>query len=445
MGKKEVAMTLYERVRLAGNASVEEEENELALLVRLREEMREHLSADTIAKLAHENPQRARNEVKSVCRRIFEQDSWKDVDAVIEHLLVEQLIDSIFGYGVLQDLILDEEITEVVVNGPFKVFIEKEGQLELTEKRFVDALELRGIIDRILGPLGRRIDESSSMVNARLPQGHRVNAVVQPIALEGPYLTIRKFSNYVITLEEMVESGSIDEGLQQFLIFAIKGRKNIAVSGGTGSGKTTFLNALSCIVPHGERIITIEDSAELRFKTHPNVVRLEARPQNAEGKGEITIRDLVKNALRMRPDRIIVGECRGEEALDMLQAMNTGHDGSLTTLHANSPEESIVRLATMVRYGSDLPIDVIEANIAHAIHLVIQAKRDDAGQRFICEVVTFMFDSEQKCCKVIKLYERKKFSDKGVWLKFPEWLEQYLSQNADMKEEVEQWKNTYCS
>ncbi len=438
-------MTLYERVRLAGNATIEEEENELTLLVRLREEMREHLSADTIAKLVHENPQRARNEVKSVCRRIFEKDSWNDVDGVIEHLLVQQLLDSIFGYGVLHDLIMDEDVTEVVVNGPHRIFIEKEGKLELTDKKFVDAQELRSVIDRILGPLGRRIDESSPMVNARLPQGHRVNAVVHPIALEGPYLTIRKFSKHIITLEEMVEMGSIDEGIRQLLIFAIQARKNIAVSGGTGSGKTTFLNALSCIVPHGERIVTIEDSAELRFRTHPDVVRLEARPKNAEGKGEVTIRDLVKNALRMRPDRIIVGECRGEEALDMLQAMNTGHDGSLTTLHANSPEESIVRLATMVRYGSDLPIDVVESNIAHAIHLVVQAKRDSSGRRFICEIVTFVFDAEQNCCKAKKLYERETFDDQGAWRESPEWLETYLSQNKDIAEEVEKWKSTYCS
>ena len=246
--------------------------------------------------------------------------------------LVERLIDALFGYGVIEDMINDESITEIIANGPDKVFFEREGKLVESDRKFASTSELRALIDRILGPIGRRIDEASPMVNARLPQGHRVNVVVPPIALDGPYVTIRKFTTHVITLEEMLESGSIDQGLLSFLAWAVRMRKSIAVSGGTGSGKTTLLNALSCVIPHEERIVTIEDSAELRFFNHPNVARMEARPMNAEGTGEVTIRDLVINALRMRPDRIVVGECRGAEALDMLTAMNTGHDGSLTIL-----------------------------------------------------------------------------------------------------------------
>ena len=324
-------MTLYERVQRAGNAAGEEERDDFALLGELRARMQEVVSTDVLAKLAQENPERARNEVRSACRRVFDDPTWEAVDREVEARLVSQLLDSIFGYGVLEDLLADESVTEIIANGPGKVFAERDGRLSLTDRSFSGAGELRALIDRILGPLGRRIDEASPMVDARLPQGHRVNVVVPPIAIDGPYLTIRKFSSHVITLEEMEGSGSIDAQLRQFLVWAVRARRSIAVSGGTGSGKTTLLNALSCVIPPEERIVTIEDSAELRFFYHPDVARLEARPRNAEGEGEVTIRDLVRNSLRMRPDRIIVGECRGAEAIDMLQAMNTGHDGSLTT------------------------------------------------------------------------------------------------------------------
>ena len=324
-------MTLSERVQRAGNALVEQERSDSELLQELRAGVQEVISADALAKLAKENPERARNEVRSACRRVFDGPGWEDVGREAERHLVSRLLDAIFGYGVLEDLIADESITEVIANGPGKVFVERDGKLSLTGRTFSGAGELRALVDRILGPLGRRIDEASPMVNARTPQGHRVNVVVPPIAIDGPYLTIRKFSSHVITLEEMEGSGSLDGPLRQFLAWAVRARRNIAVSGGTGSGKTTLLNALSCVIPPEERIVTIEGSAELRFFSHPDVARLEARPRNAEGEGEVTIRDLVINSLRMRPDRIIVGECRGAEAIDMLQAMNTGHDGSLTT------------------------------------------------------------------------------------------------------------------
>ena len=318
-------MTLSERVRLAGNAVADAPATDGDLLWLLKQQLRALVSVDELARYAQDNPERARNEVRSACRRIFEGEAWEHVDAAVQARLVAQLIDIIFGFGVLEDLIADESITEVIVNGPDEVLFERDGKLVPTDRRFSDPGDLRALIDRILGPLGRRIDEASPIVNARLPQGHRVNVVVPPIAIDGPYVTIRKFSRHVITLGEMEESGSVEAGVRMFLAWAVRARKSIAVVGGTGSGKTTLLNALSYEIPVDERIVTIEDSAELRFFNHPDVARMEARPQNAEGTGEITIRQLVINALRMRPDRIVVGECRGEEALDMLTAMNYWH------------------------------------------------------------------------------------------------------------------------
>ena len=437
-------MTLYERVQRAGNALVEEERSDAALLAELRERMQEVISADVLAKLAQTNPERARNEVRSACRRVFDDPTWEAVDRDVEQRLVSQLLDAIFGYGILEDLLADETITEIIANGPDKVFIERGGKLSPANRSFSGTGELRALVDSILGPLGRRIDESSPMVNARLPQGHRVNVVVPPIALDGPYLTIRKFSSHVITLEEMEASGSIDAQLHTFLVWAVRARRSMAVSGGTGSGKTTLLNALSCVIPPEERIVTIEDSAELRFKTHPDVARMEARPRNAEGEGEITIRDLVINALRMRPDRIIVGECRGAEAMDMLQAMNTGHDGSLTTLHANSPAESIVRLSTMVRYVSELPVDVIESNIASAIHLVVQTQRGLDGSRRVSEVVSFSFDRDKGRCLTNSIYRRGIDADEGEWAACPDWIEDLPLLEIAAEEEVEEWKRK-CS
>ena len=247
-------MTLSERVQRAGNALVEQERSDSELLQELRAGVQEVISADALAKLAKENPERARNEVRSACRRVFGGPGWEDVGREAERRLVSRLLDAIFGYGVLEDLIADESITEVIANGPGKVFVERDGKLSLTGRTFSGAGELRALVDRILGPLGRRIDEASPMVNARTPQGHRVNVVVPPIAIDGPYLTIRKFSSHVITLEEMEGSGSLDGPLRQFLAWAVRARRNIAVSGGTGSGKTTLLNALSCIIPPEERI-----------------------------------------------------------------------------------------------------------------------------------------------------------------------------------------------
>ena len=434
------AVSLYERVQRAGNAKQDAVATDGVLLAALKKQVQGIVSVDELAQLAQDNPERARNEVRSACRRAFEDRAWSYVDSAERDRLQMQLIDAVFGYGVLEDLLADEAVTEVIANGPYKVFFERDGKLELSERRFTDAGELRALIDRILGPLGRRIDEASPMVNARLPQGHRVNVVVPPIAIDGPYLTIRKFSSHVITLEEMRDGGTIDERLREFLVWAVRMRKSMAVCGGTGSGKTTLLNALSYAIPEHERIVTIEDSAELRFFHHPDVARMEARPQNAEGTGEITIRQLVINALRMRPDRIIVGECRGEEAIDMLTAMNTGHDGSLTTLHANSPAESVSRLTTMVRYAADLPVDVIEANIASAIDLVVQTQRSMDGARRVTDVVSFSFDRATGRCLAESIYERRGGTAEGFWLSCPPWVDDLAANGIADEEEVRTWK-----
>ena len=437
-------MSLYDRVRRAGNAQTESEQAQDLLLPALRKQLQELVPIDELAKLAQDNPERARNEVRGACRRLFETPQWAYVDSRTRESLVGQLLDALFGFGVLEDMLSDETITEIIANGPHRVFFERDGKLQPSERRFSDEAELRALVDRILGPLGRRIDEASPMVNARLPQGHRVNVVVPPIAMDGPYLTIRKFSEHVITLEEMQESGSVDGPLRTFLVWAVRARKSIAVCGGTGSGKTTLLNALSCSIPTDERLVTIEDSAELRFWAHPDVARMEARPPNAEGSGEVTIRDLVINSLRMRPDRIIVGECRGAEALDMLTAMNTGHDGSLTTLHANSPEESISRLTTMVRYVADLPVDVIEANIASALNLVVQTQRALDGKRRVTDVVSLAFDRDRGRCESLPLYTRRSGDEEGTWVREPEWLCRLVEEGIATQEEVEEWKRA-CS
>jgi len=300
--------------------------------------------------------------------------------------LFEQIVAEILGYGPLDPLLRDEEITEIMVNGPDKIFIERRGKLERVTVSFESEEHLTRIIDRIVSPLGRRIDESSPMVDARLPDGSRVNAIIPPLALNGPTLTIRKFSKVPLTVDDLIRFGTITPEAVEFLKACVIARLNAVVSGGTGSGKTTFLNVLSGFIPHDERIITVENAAELQLRQE-HVVTLESRPPNIEGKGMVSIRDLVINCLRMRPDRIVVGECRGGEALDMLQAMNTGHDGSLTTAHANSPRDTLSRLETMcLMAGMDLPVRAIRDQIASAIDLIIQQQRMRDGTRKIVAI-----------------------------------------------------------
>jgi pilus assembly protein CpaF len=300
--------------------------------------------------------------------------------------MIKDILNDFFGYGPIQPLLEDGTITEVMVNGPHNVYIERSGKVQLSNVRFDDDEHVRRIIDRIILPLGRRVDYDTPLVDARLPDGSRVNAVVAPVAIDGPSITIRKFSRKRLTVADLIQFGSLTPPLAEFLKACVVARLNCVVSGGTGSGKTTLLNVLSGFIPDDERIVTIEDAAELQLnQTH--VVRLEAKKPNLEGRFEVSIRDLVKNSLRMRPERIIVGECRGGEALDMLQAMNTGHDGSLTTLHANSPRDAISRMETMsLMAGLDFPLKVIREQIASAVELIVQQTRLRDGTRRVTQV-----------------------------------------------------------
>jgi pilus assembly protein CpaF len=326
-----------------------------------------------------------------------------------EHL-VEAISDDTLGHGPLEKLLSDATVTEIMVNGPLEVWIERDGRLELTSMRFTDDSHLRRIINKIVAQVGRRIDEASPMVDARLPDGSRVNAIIPPLSLSGPLVTIRKFTQNRLGLRDFVRLGSLTAEATEFLERCIKAELNILVSGGTGSGKTTLLNAMSTTIPNGDRIVTIEDAAELRLNQR-HVLRLESRPANIEGEGAISIRDLVRNALRMRPDRIIVGEVRGAEALDMLQAMNTGHDGSLTTLHANTPRDALSRVETMVLMaGYDLPIKAIRQQVASALDLIIHLERMQDGVRR----VTAITEVQRMESDVITLQEIYEFKVEGV-------------------------------
>ncbi|HYY02827.1 MAG TPA: CpaF family protein, partial [Gaiellaceae bacterium] len=300
--------------------------------------------------------------------------------------LVADISDDILGHGPLERLLADDSVTEIMVNGPYDIWVERQGRLYQTTVRFNDDSHLRRIINKMVAQVGRRIDESSPMVDARLPDGSRVNAVIPPLSLSGPLVTIRKFANKRLDLQEMIRLGTLSESTVEFLQRCIAAQLNILISGGTGTGKTTLLNALSAAISDAERIVTIEDAAELQLKqTH--VLRLEGRPKNIEGQGEITIRDLVRNSLRMRPDRIIVGEVRGAEALDMLQAMNTGHDGSLTTVHANAPRDALARVETMVLMaGYDLPLRAIRQQIASALDMIVHLERLEDGSRRVSAI-----------------------------------------------------------
>jgi pilus assembly protein CpaF len=334
-----------------------------------------------------------------------------DVDRAV---LKKELIDDALGLGAIEDLLDDDNITEIMVNGKDHVYVERGGKLHLSDKKFYDDGQVMSVIQRIVAPLGRAINESAPVVDARLSDGSRVNAIIPPLALKGPTLTIRKFSKRRLTTDDLIRFGSINEKMVAFLKLAVHYRKNIVISGGTGSGKTTLLNMLSAFIPSDERIITVEDAAELSLPQE-HVVSLETRPPNMEGKGAIAIRDLVINCLRMRPDRIVVGECRGREALDMLQAMNTGHDGSLTTVHANTPRDVISRLETMVLMaGMELPVKAIRQQISSAINLIVQQSRMPDGSRKITHIteVTGM-EGDTISLQDIFLFSQKGFDKAG--------------------------------
>jgi pilus assembly protein CpaF len=329
--------------------------------------------------------------------------------------LMRAVIDRILGLGPLEPLLEDPQISEIMVNSIDQVFVERQGRIEQVDVRFRDEAHLRHVIDRIVAPIGRRIDESSPLVDARLPDGSRVNAIIPPLAIAGPALTIRKFAREPFTLERLMALGTIDEAIAKFLDQSIHQRVSIIISGGTGSGKTSTLNALGMCIPEYERLITIEDAAELQLR-HPDLVALEARPPNIEGKGEITIRTLVRNALRMRPDRIIVGEVRGGEAFDMLQAMNTGHQGSLTTLHANTPADALIRLESMVLMaGFDMPVTAIRRMIGGAVELILQQDRLEDGRRVITAIAELELEGRDSLkLKPLFLYDLKKESHYAV-------------------------------
>ncbi len=334
-------------------------------------------------------PSLGRDEIRSTIRDFIEQFIQEEkviLPRADQEQLINRILDDSVGLGPLELFLHDDEISEIMVNGPNEIYIERNGLLQKTEARFRDEAHVRHIIDRIVAPVGRRVDESSPMADARLIDGSRVHVVLPPISLNGPILTIRKFRKQPLTMEDLLEKDSLDDRMAEFLKLAVRGKLNILISGGTGSGKTTLLNVLSSFIPDRERIVTIEDSAELQLQGK-HVIGLETRSLNVEGRGEISIRELLRNSLRMRPDRIIVGEVRGGEAFDMLQAMNTGHKGSLTTIHANSSSDALLRLESMVLFaGVNLPIAAIRQYVRSSLDLIIQTERLFDGKRRVVSV-----------------------------------------------------------
>ncbi|MEM7392604.1 MAG: CpaF family protein, partial [Verrucomicrobiota bacterium] len=355
-------------------------EQKISIKAQIHKELHERLNIKRLT-ASHVGESELHQKVQSTIQSIIADISARLPPGFDPATLAKEIYDEAVGLGPLETLLARDDITEIMVNGPDRVYIEQAGKLILTDQTFMNDQSVHAIIERIVAPIGRRIDESQPYVDARLPDGSRVNAIIHPLSLIGPCLTIRKFSKEPLTVDDLIGFGSMTEDAAEFIRACVILRKNIIVSGGTGTGKTTLLNVISSYLPEDERIVTIEDAAELRL-TQDHVIRLEARPPNMEGKGAITIRDLVRNALRMRPDRIVVGECRGGEALDMLQAMNTGHEGSLTTIHANTPRDVISRLETMVLMtGMDFPLRAIREQVGAAIDMIVQIGRYSDGAR----------------------------------------------------------------
>ncbi|WP_457787228.1 CpaF family protein [Pseudomonas sp. PL-6] len=330
-------------------------------------------------------PDEAGRQIRELSQRLLDEHS-APVSASSRQLIIKQITDEVLGLGPLEPLLADHSVSDILVNGHASVYVERHGKLQRTDVRFRDDQHLLNIIDRIVSSLGRRIDESSPLVDARLKDGSRVNAIIPPLAIDGPSMSIRRFAVDLLNTESLVQMGTLTPAIALVLKAIVRGRLNVLVSGGTGTGKTTMLNVLSSFIPHNERIVTIEDSAELQLQ-QPHVVRLETRPPNIEGRGEVNQRELVRNSLRMRPDRIVIGEVRGAEALDMLTAMNTGHDGSLTTIHANTARDALGRIENMVSMtGATFPIKALRQQIASAIDVVIQLERQEDGRRRLVSV-----------------------------------------------------------
>ena len=392
--KKPVAVTPQEEVRQQQAAAIEKPPVK-ALKTKLKVpspplneknlKLKEELQKKILEGFEYDSPEEIASKLEGIALELIQEDESLQGN-VDRRLVINELVNDITGFGPINPLLEDPDISEIMVNGPNQVYAERKGKLELTDIKFRDHEHVMTMIEKIVAPLGRRIDESSPMVDARLPDGSRVNAIVPPLALNGPTVTIRKFAKDPFKVSDLVRFGTLTEEMATFIDACVKARLNIFVSGGTGSGKTTTLNVFSSFIPNDERIITIEDAAELQLGQE-HVVSLETRPPNIEGKGTITIRDLVRNSLRMRPERIVIGEVRGAEALDMLQAMNTGHDGSLATGHSNSPRDMISRLETMVLMaGMDLPIRAIREQIAGALDLIVQQSRLKDGSRKITNI-----------------------------------------------------------
>ncbi|PYS92859.1 MAG: pilus assembly protein CpaF [Acidobacteria bacterium] len=388
-----------------------------------------------LTKLGQLEPEQLKAEVSRLAEGLIAVEN-APLSANERERLVEEVRHELFGLGPLEPLLADPTISDILVNAPQNIYIERRGKLERTDVAFKDDEHLMRVIERIVSSVGRRIDESSPMVDARLADGSRVNAIIPPLALDGPVLSIRRFGSDPLRMNKLIELGAITKEIAEMFEMCVRARLNVLISGGTGAGKTTLLNALSAYIPEDERIVTIEDSAELQLQ-QPHVVRLETRPPNIEGRGEVTQRDLVKNALRMRPDRIVIGEVRGGEAIDMLQAMNTGHDGSLTTVHANTPRDALARLETMIQMtGMRLSDRAMRQQIASALNLVIQAARLSDGTRRITSIseITGM-EGETITMQEIFQYERKgvdkdgrvigRFRPTGVRPRFAERLKMY--------------------
>jgi septum site-determining protein MinD len=399
-----------------------EEDSIISLKKNVHEKLIERLNLEGITVDALSDPQSAaqvKKRAETVVASILAEEAGGKIASHEQRVeLVNDIVNEAFGLGPLEDLLVDPDITDIMCNNQDEIYVEKKGKLLFTNKRFISRDKMRAIIDRIIAPLGRRIDESTPMVDARLPDGSRVNAIIPPLALNGPMLTIRKFGQERLTIDDLLNKyKSINKDIAYFLQACVRGRKNMIISGGTGAGKTTVLNVVSEFIPDGERIITIEDAAELRLKKS-HWGRLESRPSNVEGKGSITIRDLFINTLRMRPDRIVIGECRGPEVLDMLQAMNTGHDGSLTTLHANSTRDAITRLSSMILLsGLELPIRAINEMVASALDLIIHVARFSDGTRKVTgvtEVVGLTPDRMEVALKDIFIFNNQGVGPDGA-------------------------------
>ena len=396
-----------------------DEDPVLALKRRIRSNLIERFDLKRIDLQTLNDPLKAkqlRERTEQVALELLVEEKGFPVSREERERLVKEIVDDTLGLGPLEDLMADQEISDILINGKDKIYVERRGRLSLTDKRFISNDQVLTVIDRIIAPLGRRIDESVPMVDARLPDGSRINAIIQPLSIRGPMVSIRKFSRERLTMEDLIRLGTLNAPMAQFLNAAVRARKNIIVSGGTGSGKTTMLNVLSAAIPEEERILTIEDAAELRLGQE-HWVPLETRQPNVEGRGAVTVRHLFRNALRMRPDRILIGECRGDETLDMLQAMNTGHDGSLTTLHANSPEDVIARLDSLVLMGNvDLPVRAVREQIASAVHLVVHISRFSDGTRKVTHIdeITGIDDrGEEITFRELFLFRQRGLGPKG--------------------------------